>query len=192
MFVLAATMAKGARWLVCDYQPGRPSGGTPCVHRRPCGPASPDRATPETDGRRTAVPRGRPGAVGLPVGPALDPLRPRPARASVSLPAPAVGLQQAAQYRRTADQSRDRGPGQADADLARRSAADRLHSAALRGLSRDRQALRAGRSRRLRLLPQPLAVLPGIPALPAHYGRLRPRACRCPGAWLTRNWASGR
>ncbi|MGF6941787.1 hypothetical protein BKA18_001579 [Streptomyces auratus] len=33
MFVLAATMAKGARWLVCDDKPGRPSGGTVRVHR---------------------------------------------------------------------------------------------------------------------------------------------------------------
>jgi hypothetical protein len=47
MFVLAATMAKGARWLVCEDQPGRPSGGTVRVHRRPCGPSSLDRAPPK-------------------------------------------------------------------------------------------------------------------------------------------------
>ncbi len=47
MFVLVATMAKGARWSVCEDKPGRPSGGTVRVHRRPCGALSPDRATPK-------------------------------------------------------------------------------------------------------------------------------------------------
>ncbi|OAH09858.1 transposase DDE domain protein [Streptomyces jeddahensis] len=46
MCVLVATMAKGARWSVCEDKPGRPSGGTVRVHRRPCGALSPDRAPP--------------------------------------------------------------------------------------------------------------------------------------------------
>ncbi len=120
-------MAKGARWSVCEDKPGRPSGGTVRVHRRPCGALSPDRATPETDGRRTAVPGGRPGPARFSLGPALDPLRPRPPRPPVPLPAPAVRLQQAPQRRRPPDQPRDRGTGPAGAHLARRPAADRLH-----------------------------------------------------------------
>lgn len=55
MSVLVAAVAKGARWSVCEDKPGRPCGGTVRVHRRPRGALSPDRATPETDGCRTAV-----------------------------------------------------------------------------------------------------------------------------------------
>ncbi|SCF94779.1 Transposase DDE domain-containing protein [Streptomyces sp. MnatMP-M17] len=79
MCVLLATTAKGTRWFVCEDKPGRPSGGTERVHRRPCGALPPDRATPESDGRRTAVPGGRPRPAGLSLCPALDPLLARPA-----------------------------------------------------------------------------------------------------------------
>lgn len=94
-------------------------------------------------------------AAGLPLGPSLTPIRPRPTAAPVPLPAAAVGLHQAPERGRATDPLRDRGPGQAGAHLARRPAADRLHPAAVRGLPRDGQTFRAGRTRWLRLLPQP-------------------------------------
>src|SRR5215203_3636486 len=135
MSVLAATMAKGARWLVCDYSPGCLSGGTVRVHRRPCVPSSPDRATPETLRRGTAVPGHRASPPRLPLDPALAALRPRQAAAPLPLPAPTVRLQQAVERRRTTDLPRDRDPRAAGPHLARRPTADRLHPAVLRRLA---------------------------------------------------------
>ncbi len=175
MFALAATMAKDARWLVCDYQPGRPSGGTVRVHRRPCGPASPDRATPETDRRRTPVHGCRPSPARLPLDPPLDPLRPRPTGPPLPLPTPTIRLQQAPQRRRPTDLDRDPGIGQAGTHPARQPAADRLHPATVCRLPRDRQTFRVGRTRRLRLLPQPFPLLLGVSALPADHRRRHAR-----------------
>ncbi|CAL9423002.1 hypothetical protein SUDANB19_01891 [Streptomyces sp. enrichment culture] len=70
MSVLVAIVGEGVRWSVCEDTPGPPSGGTVRVHPRPCGALSPDRAAPETHGRRTAVPGGRPGPARSPLGPA--------------------------------------------------------------------------------------------------------------------------
>ena len=51
--------------------------------------------------------------------------------------------------------------------VVRRAAAARLDPGALRRLARDRPALGVRRPRRLRLLPQPLALLLGLSPLPA-------------------------
>jgi len=49
--------------------------------------------------------------------------------------------------------------------VARLATADRLHSAAVLGLPGDRETLRAGQRRRLRLLRVTLAVLVGVPVV---------------------------
>ncbi len=118
--------------------------------------------------------------LGFPLGPALDPLRPRPPRPPVPLPAPAVRLQQAPQRRRPPDQPRDRGTGPAGAHLARRPAADRLHPCCpARPPARPSNAPNwpdtAGTAT--------AAATPAFSGASASTWSPPPKACPSPGAW---------
>src|SRR4051812_24030285 len=139
--------------------------GRPCPASTGLVAGTPARSQAAAERRRAAVSGGGPATVGDRQRAALDPLRAGPPDRHVSAPARAVGLQQAAARRRAAAQRGAHRAGPRHPVLGRSSAAAEFHAAALRGLPPDRQTLRSGRARRLRLLRQPLPLLLGLPAL---------------------------
>src|SRR5439155_10661334 len=109
--------------------------------------------------------RADPAAVPL-RAPVPAPGRPA-ARASVPLHPAAAWLQQAAQVARARDLPGYRAAGAPLAIVLRADPVVGLHSGSVRPVSRDPQALRAGRLGRLRLLRLALPLLLGIAALSA-------------------------